>query len=304
MVDRICTDRTLTTVGKFTTMEVVCEPYKGFLMPRVAISRLIFSPPFAGDAIWIPRSSEEASYLYRRKLMLVNGLHTTLAFLTLCHHVDVLDPLVRIPTPTDGDKLVAPLDKYVLMTDESAPDEESKNKIWCWAVARCLCLMQEPGLEVIKKAHAADIEASGPEADPNRVAVDKLLAYARTTLHRFVGAVDTTGRILGGGVANRYKGRMEPVSVAVNRDDAFNGLGAKLLLEQAGLHPIDIVDAVNELTSDALQFTGLGNRRALKRESRFDSIDRLERVASIDKLDFYHRRAAAADDLTDHSEKL
>jgi hypothetical protein len=63
MVDRICTDRTLTTVGKFTTMEVVCEPYKGFLMPRVAISRLTFSPPFAGDAIWIPRSSEEASYL-------------------------------------------------------------------------------------------------------------------------------------------------------------------------------------------------------------------------------------------------
>ena len=136
------------------------------------------------------------------------------------------------------------------------------------------------------------------------MAVDKLLSYARTTLQRFVGAADTTGRILGGGVANRYKGRMEPVSVAVKREDAFDGLGAKLLLEQAGLHPIDIVDAVNELTSDALQFTGLGSRKGLKRESRFASIDRLERVASIDKLEFYTSRAAAADDLTDHSEKL
>jgi len=296
MVDRICTDRSLKRTGRnCTTVDVVCEPYKGFLMPRVAISRLAFSPPFAGDAIWIPRSNEEASYLSTRKLILVNGLHTTLAFLTLCHQVDVLDPLVQIPLPTEKDKLAVPLDTCVLMTSESAPDEETKNKIWCWAVARCLCLLHEPGLEVIKKAHSTDIQASGPKADPNCVAIDKLLAYARTTLSRFVGTEDTTGRILGGGVANRYKGRMEPIMVAVNRGDAFEVLGAKLLLEQAGVRAVDVVDAVNELTSDALQFTGLGCRKPRSR---------LERVASIDKLDVYQQRAAAADDLTDHSEKL
>ena len=38
-----------------------------------------------------------------------------------------------------------------------------------------------------------------------------LLGYARRTLNRFATISDTTGRILSGGVTNRYQTRLQPV---------------------------------------------------------------------------------------------
>lgn len=41
-------------------------------------------PAFAGDNVKVPMTYGEANYFCRRKITMVNGMHTTLAFLTLC----------------------------------------------------------------------------------------------------------------------------------------------------------------------------------------------------------------------------
>ena len=40
--------------------------------------------PFCPSIATLPRSPREAEYLSKRKFTLVNGMHTVLAFLTLC----------------------------------------------------------------------------------------------------------------------------------------------------------------------------------------------------------------------------
>lgn len=41
-------------------------------------------PAFAGDNVKVPMTYGEANYFCRRKITMVNGMHTTLAFMTLC----------------------------------------------------------------------------------------------------------------------------------------------------------------------------------------------------------------------------
>ena len=53
------------------------EPYGGSLVVLTP-PRHVPSPPFEGSHVLVPRSRAEADYLCRRKLLLVNGLHTTL----------------------------------------------------------------------------------------------------------------------------------------------------------------------------------------------------------------------------------
>lgn len=47
-------------------------------------------PAFAGDNVKVPMTYGEANYFCRRKITMVNGMHTTLAFLTLCRSAVLL----------------------------------------------------------------------------------------------------------------------------------------------------------------------------------------------------------------------
>merc|ERR1719324_531713 len=67
------------------SVDIVAEEYQGDLvltpptdldMPRPPI-------PFAGDNVKEPQTSEGAAFLHRKKILSVNGTHTTIAFLTL-----------------------------------------------------------------------------------------------------------------------------------------------------------------------------------------------------------------------------
>eukprot|EP01084_Bolivina_argentea_P194711 334127_1 len=79
MVDRICTGRELDGNQIISS----AEPHKGEIV-------ILNSPPgapfpcFGGRNVIAPASEAEASYFCRRKITMVNGMHTTLAFLTLC----------------------------------------------------------------------------------------------------------------------------------------------------------------------------------------------------------------------------
>lgn len=57
-------------------------------------------------------------------------------------------------------------------------------------------------IEIIKSAHGL--------SSYDDVA-SLLIDFARTTVWRLAGMADTCGRILGGGVSNRLKGRLEPI---------------------------------------------------------------------------------------------
>ena len=90
--------------------------------------------PFGGEGVYRPPSAAAAQFLHRRKILTVNGTHTTLAFLTLA---------AKEPPPHKG----LPRGDYELVrciADEADDDfldaEEAYRQVWCFAVARQLLL--------------------------------------------------------------------------------------------------------------------------------------------------------------------
>jgi hypothetical protein len=51
--------------------------------------------PLGGDNVMVPADEQVAEYFYQRKLLTVNGMHTTLAFMTLCEDFDAKKELTR-----------------------------------------------------------------------------------------------------------------------------------------------------------------------------------------------------------------
>ena len=83
-----------------------------------------------------------------------------------------------------------------------------------------------------------------------------LLNYAFETLERFSTTKDEVGRILGGGVKNRFQGRLEPVKNFLDHNLTLGEL-EKLVLKETRLS-IDVIRShVNRLTADSEKFTGI-----------------------------------------------
>ena len=178
VVDRVSTDRAVTADG----VAVTAEAWRGAIVPLDAAVNRESAPPFGskfGAEILAPRSSAAARYLSDRKLTLVNGMHTTLAFAT------IRDAHAVVP----GDLHLAKPSSAGIITRE----------IWHWALARCAILVREHGLDTIKEVHGLDDDDA---------AFDALTAYARQALERFQLTDDTVARVLGGGVAKRWNGRL------------------------------------------------------------------------------------------------
>ncbi|GAB5360557.1 hypothetical protein AAMO2058_000638100 [Amorphochlora amoebiformis] len=147
--------------------------------------------PFAGPTVLTTDTEAQAEYFSRRKILLVNGTHTTLAFLTLIKKLDEVKCINKMDLPGNFDLL-----------DYEHADAAQKQMIWAWLVARCYIVTTEFPMDVIKGAHNTDSEAK---------ALRCLLDYAWTTLQRFSHVPDTTGRVLSGGVVRRYNGRLKNV---------------------------------------------------------------------------------------------
>lgn len=277
MVDRICTERRIFEDGNeggLRTVAVEAEPYSGAIVVLTPPPH-IKAPPFAGDHVLVPRVSVEADYLCRRKLLMVNGMHTTIAFLTL-------SSLVPMGThvPLENDKLQPPFCDLPLVTLRTSTHSEQREMIRAWTVARILLLLFEWDLEVIKSAHGC-VE--------DEEVVDIMIKYAFDTVDRFSTADDTTGRVLGGGVAARYNGRLVPVktflddttakakdrrSEAIVRFDSPQRPSAgahscspqprrgkrtvaSMVLKKTDMDLTTIMKMVDRLTTAAQRFTGL-----------------------------------------------
>lgn len=223
MVDRICTGREV--IGN--DIKVSAEPHVGevVILQPPPMAPL---PAFAGDNVKVPMTYGEANYFCRRKITMVNGMHTTLAFLTLCKEETGDHP---------GD--------HKLLTCKDAP-ADIQAKIWHWAVARLLLILWEHDQEIIRHAHGLTTDDEVCET---------LIAYARSSLKRFDTVEDTTGRVLAGGVANRWNTRLK---VALNYLDSQPRPGKMeaRLLSMAGVKYSDVIASVKDLVEDSHRFVG------------------------------------------------
>eukprot|EP00954_Amorphochlora_amoebiformis_P030351 1394538-Amorphochlora_amoeboformis.AAC.1 len=169
--------------------------------------------PFAGPTVLTTDTEAQAEYFGRRKLLLVNGTHTTLAFLTLIKELEEVKSIDKMELPGNFDLL-----------DYEHADAAQKQMVWAWLVARCYIVMTEFPMDVIKGAHNTESEAE---------ALRSLLDYAWTTLQRFSHVPDTTGRVLGGGVVRRYNGRLKNVQDTIVRLAKENATSPEAVLHAA-----------------------------------------------------------------------
>mmetsp|Transcript_66808 Transcript_66808/g.150906 ORF Transcript_66808/g.150906 Transcript_66808/m.150906 type:complete len:807 (-) Transcript_66808:273-2693(-) len=178
MVDRVCMGRTI----RPNSVDIEAEPWRGSIVPLDA--GLEKRVPFALSVATLPRSTREAEYLSERKFSLVNGMHTVMAFMTLIKSFEGVDQ------------------EYVLAKYPRLPREEQL-VVEAWRAARAAQLMDEFGMEDLMAWHGCS------EA---RQVWDILLDFGDEVLvDRFAKVDDLVSRVLGGGVANRWLTRLQPI---------------------------------------------------------------------------------------------
>lgn len=259
MVDRICANRTIYS----DKIEVEAEPYEGEI---VVLDRPEDAPPppFGGDNVHAPQLKAAAHYLCQRKIGLVNGMHTTLAFLTACERSDeLLKALQEASKPrtnnanrdgtsgaqkaSDGpssDPLLAAL-RHVPLLKETQMGKNERRMMWAWLAARCLHVLWEHDKEVIKRTH--DIQS-------DEEVVQMLLDYGKKTLSRFSTVDDTAGRVLGGGVVNRFHTRLLTIYTFLEQHIFGSVPLASNLLKHAEINAFEMIDAVRRLVDQARIF--------------------------------------------------
>lgn len=225
MVDRICAGRDVDE--KERKIHITTEPYKGEVVvmnPPLGVPL----PAFSGKNIKKPGSAAEANYFTSKKITFVNGLHTTLAFMTLCK-------------TDDGD--VAGDHDLLKPKDVSAAEQKM---LWHWAVARALLVLYEHDISTIKGAH-------GVKTDDEVCQV--LIDYARTTLERFGTIDDKTSRVLGGGVSNRWNGRLKNTQEFLDSQPKLDEL-QKRLMKLADVKEKELRKDIAKLVADSKRFVG------------------------------------------------
>ena len=245
MVDRICVDLQVTEDGR--EVAVTAEGHEGSIV-------VLNQPesgegadgdgPLAGDYVSNPENEKDSRYLYRKKLLTVNGMHTVIAFRTLCSYAQ-------------NQRNFQPPEKCLalpLLSDETIT-EEQRREIWTWGVAQLLVLMWEHGPPTMMRVHGKDTTEE---------LVPFLLDQLRTTLDRFFSIEDSTARVLGGGVSLRYEGRLLPTFDTLNSDIFTVGWDETspqlALLKEAGLDFDEMKETLQSLVDEARPFAAVDKR--------------------------------------------
>lgn len=223
MVDRISIDRKV----EGNNIYAISEPYAGEIVvlhpPKGAIL-----PAFKGMTVKVPSSKAAAEYFCRRKIGVVNGMHTTLAFISLLEKC-------KGDTAEDVD-LLSP----------SKATKEQQEMIRDFMVARLLLILYEHDTSVIKRAHNVSTEQEVAEI---------LLDYGESTLKRYDTIEDKTSRVLGGGVANRWSTRLCNVKRFFDANKSLDSV-SKRLIRLAGVNEKRMRANVNKLVSESERFVG------------------------------------------------
>jgi len=239
MVDRICSSRKVEP-GKF---EVGTEPWEGTIVPLTPIDLedIRVPIPFGGSNVFIPQTVRESNYMYDRKIMTVNHMHTTLAFLSLVKYMNESGASPEDLVAGESACMSLPLIHF----DPSLNPRE--NQIWCWAVAQVLLLISEHDRSTMLRSHNVSTDE-----ELNKDLLDRI----KQKLERFSAVEDSTARVLGAGVDTRYHGRLLPAYEAVKvLRDCMEQLPSdnryQSLLDLAGVTMADVVGACEYLVTAA-----------------------------------------------------
>lgn len=248
MVDRICAERVIYK----DRIEVSAEPYEGEI---VVLDRPEDAPPppFGGENIHAPKLKASANYLCQRKICLVNGLHAALAFLSATERTEEIKNEIKKIIKKEGrsrnqqgEPSPDPLLKTLKVVKLIKPKEMNKNQketIFAWMVARCLLVLWEHDKEVIRRTHNLKTDDE---------VVEMLLSYGRNTLERFSTVDDTAGRVLAGGVVNRFHTRVLNIYKFLEQHIFGSVPLASNLLRCANLSAFEMIDGVRRLVEKSL----------------------------------------------------
>jgi beta-phosphoglucomutase-like phosphatase (HAD superfamily) len=276
MVDRICAD--LTVSDDALTVHVTAEGHEGSIVMLATPSEGEDGEPLPlmGDHVQSPENEADSKYLYRKKLLTVNGMHTVIAFRTLCSFAASqrsFQPPEKCPS-------------MPLLSDETITAEQ-RHEIWSWGVAQLLVLMWEHGVTTMKRVHRKETDEE---------LVEFLLDTLRTTLDRFFSIEDSTSRVLGGGVSLRYEGRLLPTATTVSSEifqTGWNeGCPQELLLAGAGLEFTELKQTLQNLVDEARPFAAV-DKRARAMEALENAMK--EEQAAVQIRETQIRTTAASD---------
>ena len=276
MVDRICVDLVISEDAY--TVDVTAEGHEGSIvvLNQPKSSSENEESPLAGDIVQTPENDEDSSYLYRKKLLTVNGMHTVIAFRTLCDHA-ATQKNYKHPEKCPA---------MPLISDETITQEQ-RDEIWSWGVAQLLVLMWEHGVPTMMRVHQQDTVEG---------LVNVLLDQLRTTLDRFFSIEDNTARVLGGGVSLRYEGRLLPTQETISSDifqaGWTEGCAQEMLLQEAGLEFDVLSDSLQNLVDEARPFAAV-DKRARAMQALEDAMK--EEQAAVQIREQQVRNAAAGE---------
>lgn len=263
LVDRVCTARDM---GKDGVVDVATEEYQGELVltPPADLEHPRPPLPFKGDNVRLPLTPEGAAFLHRKKILSVNGTHTTIAFLTLINgESDTIGPPI-------GDHELLSYDIEAASEGRSAKADPVGRAVWVWIVARQLMLLYEFDETVVK--HTLGVSATSTSSDMDLI--DVLLSAAKTAATRLSKGGDKTSRVLGGGVENRWRTRLCNVQEFLS-GVTLSRLGRKLIL-RAGISEIELRSSVSKLVKDSKRFVMVARPRSPSPSARqkFTSLPR------------------------------
>jgi len=249
MVDRVCTGREIDEDG----VHVQAEPWRGSIV--VLEPNLTSRVPFCSTVATVPSSAREAAYLSDRKLSLVNGMHTVLAFMTLD---------AQYETPMPGEEREYVLDKYDRM------NRAEQRMCEAWRAARVAQLVDEfPSASI----------ATWHEKETREEAWELLLQFADYTLtERFSKVDDVVSRVLGGGVANRWLTRLRPTDtwLAKRKVQGDGREGGATAAGAAGGGASEHSHAGDETRQLLFYAMRRDRERAIERGGGVDGIDAIE----------------------------
>jgi beta-phosphoglucomutase-like phosphatase (HAD superfamily) len=239
LVDRVCTGRAMHEDG---SIDVDTEVYEGDLVLSPPRRASACPPiPFGGCTVRQPQTAEGASFLHRKKILTVNGTHTTLAFLTLVN----AEPNQFGPPQGSYELLAFDIDNA---TNGGAAQSVGR-KTWVWAVARQLILLYEFEDDVIRHTLSGNHTSCNDDD-----LVSFLLSGARTAVERLSMGGDQTSRVLGGGVENRWRTRLANVHEFLVAQKSLSQVCRKLL-QMAGVQEEEVRTVVEQLVEDSARFT-------------------------------------------------
>ncbi|KNC77897.1 hypothetical protein SARC_09654 [Sphaeroforma arctica JP610] len=242
LVDKICIDR---IIGVEDGIKCTTESWEGYILPMDAASE---NPtveneetnPWPTNSVTVfANNAATEEYLFKRKWYLVNGTHTTLAFLTVRNKEG--DDHKGLP---DGD--------HPLITYEKSTAQQRK-VIDHWCVARAVMLFEEHTIDAICDGLYTMKEISEKRVPEGEV-FNRTINYYHKVLQRMGAVDDMSQRVFDNDVKESFRIRLQPVGEFYREHAELSDL-SKQFLQHVNVDEEELRKSIHHFTEVSEQFT-------------------------------------------------